>query len=127
VYTLLAQPTYHILADVDGFEIRLLDFMQRVGEHGILKDNDPSLRASTFHDAAWYGLLFAVLGSGCQLSETEPQDRILRTRVFGQSAGALFQLKRLLTVSSGMRFRMSSARKLVCPTKRRGDSMHASP
>jgi hypothetical protein len=63
--------------------------MQRVGEHGILKDDDPSLRASTFHDAAWYGLLFAVLGSGCQFSETEPQDRILRTRVFGQSAGAL--------------------------------------
>ena len=123
---LLAQPTYHILADVDGFESRLLDFMQRVGEHGILKDDDPSLRASTFHDAAWYGLLFAVLGSGCQFSETEPQDRILRTRVFGSFA-KVFHLRLFLTVNSGLRFRMSPARKPVCSTQRRGDTMHASP
>ena len=80
---LLAHPIYRLLVDVEAFESRLLEFMQKVGEHGILKDSDPSLRDTTFHDASWYGLLFAVLGSGCQFSETEPQDRILRTRVFG--------------------------------------------
>lgn len=82
---LLAHPIYHLLVDVEGFERRLLEFMEKVGEHGILNDSDPSLRENTFHDAAWYGLLFAVLGSGCQFSETEPRDRILRTRVFSMS------------------------------------------
>lgn len=80
---LLAHPIYPLLVDVEGFESCLLEFMQKLGEHGILADSDPSLRESTFHDAAWYGLLFAVLGSGCHFSETEPRDRILRTRVFG--------------------------------------------
>lgn len=74
---LLAHPIYRLLVDVDAFETRLLEFMQKVGEHGILKDSDPSLRQTTFHDAAWYGLLFAILGSGCQFSEVSSHERAL--------------------------------------------------
>lgn len=85
VYTLVSQPIYQLTVDLDVFESRLLDFLQKIGDHGITEDSEPALNQSTFQDAAWYGLLFAILGSGCQFSETEPKERTLRTRVFGRA------------------------------------------
>lgn len=77
------KPFYPFLLDPEGFERRLIDFLQTIGENGLDARAESFLRESTFRDAAWYGLMLAVLGSGCQFSDMEPKDRILRTRVFG--------------------------------------------
>lgn len=80
------KPFYPFLLDPEGFERRFCEFLQQHGETGF-EEGLP--QENTFNDAAWFGLLFAVLASGCQFSDTAPRDRVLRTRVFG-----LFLLRR---------------------------------
>ena len=77
------KPLYPVLLDPKGFEQRFCEVFQDLEDHGLESVASSRLSESTFGDAAWYGLLFAVLASGCQYSDTDPKDRVLKTRVFG--------------------------------------------
>lgn len=57
--------------------------MENHEELGIESALEKASSEGTIRDAAWYGLLFGVLACGCQFSDTDTQERILRARVFG--------------------------------------------
>ncbi|KAK6382767.1 hypothetical protein LTS17_003436 [Exophiala oligosperma] len=76
------QTFYPLLLDPEGFERRLCDFMEKIGDSGIESALELASEERSFHDAAWYGLLFGVLACGCQFSGPESQDRVLKARVF---------------------------------------------
>lgn len=108
-------PFYPFLLDPSGFEQRFLDFLQYVTEAGIDPVLVERLQQSTFDDAAWYGLLFAVLALGCQFSEMEAKEKVLKTRVLG-GLYLLLWGGGWLTTTSHMRFRVSSSRESLCAT-----------
>lgn len=81
-YQHTVQPYYSFLLDPQELERRFGDFLQHLGENGIDPSLEQTLRQATFSDASWYGLMVAVLASGCQFSG-DIEDRQLRTRVLG--------------------------------------------
>jgi hypothetical protein len=68
---------FPILTDIGDFESQLYDFLDRRMDYAVvLTDAKPS-------QMAWVGLLFAVLGSGVQLSDLPSPERVARMRAFG--------------------------------------------
>lgn len=76
-------PLFPFLTEADVFEEKLLSFMDRLDRIGLEGALTAAASEGNFRNAAWYGLKFAVLASGCQHSDLELSERTLRTRVFG--------------------------------------------
>jgi hypothetical protein len=90
-YQQTVQPFYPLLLDPSAFEQGFLDVLPYITETGIDPALAERLESNSFESAAWYGLLFAVLALGCQISENEPKERVLRTRVLGKCPSTLRQ------------------------------------
>lgn len=77
---------YPVLADLDELEQkanRLLEERRRAG--GVYKPDASGLVNPFGMDLAFLSLLFAVLASGCQLSDIAVSDRELTSGIYGAS------------------------------------------
>ncbi|KAJ3484817.1 hypothetical protein NLG97_g6965 [Lecanicillium saksenae] len=84
-----------------AFESRLCEFLQSLGDADVVRALDLAANGDSFHDAAWYGVLFGVLACGCQFHECEvAADRILRARVFVAGAFECLRLANLFGMPS---------------------------
>jgi hypothetical protein len=75
---------FPFLTDEVAFEERLLCLIEKMDSVGLEAALAAAGSEGSFRNAAWYGLLFAVLASGCQHSDLKSSERVLRTRVFGK-------------------------------------------
>ena len=69
------------MADFDQFEINLDLLLQRRASTGYRTDGEDAFGVSV----AYLGLLFAVLGSGCQSSDLPAKERELTSQVYGMA------------------------------------------
>jgi hypothetical protein len=65
------------LTDIGDFESQLYDFQDRRTDYSAF------LTKATPSQMAWIGLLFAVLGSGVQLSDLPFAERLFRKKAYG--------------------------------------------
>ena len=77
-----AHVLYPAIANIETFESDLLAFLAN------RRNNDTDLQVQISHDGMdgrsvrWIGLLFAVLGSGCQYTNLQKRDRELMSQVY---------------------------------------------
>jgi hypothetical protein len=85
-YQNIGSVLYPVLSDIPALERRtkrLLENRRRVG--GVYKANTDGLVKPFGMDLPFLSLLFAVLASGCQLSDFPESDRELTSWVYGAS------------------------------------------
>ncbi|CAO3690948.1 unnamed protein product [Umbelopsis ramanniana] len=79
-YRLNGYSIFPILTDIGDFESQLYDFQDRRTDYADF------LTKATTSQMAWIGLLFAVLGSGVQLSDLPFAERVSRKKAYVQCA-----------------------------------------
>jgi hypothetical protein len=102
---------YPVLPDIDRFE-RDVDLLLRGRSRNGISTNNTIGAAEPFgFTTTFVGVLFAVLASGCQVSDLPKKERVFLCQVFGQSSITI-ALFSLLMLFSFLRLPMSAKRKL---------------